>query len=172
MIYLKLLGAILVMISSSLMGVLLSEELQKKIIYYQDFRNLLLYIRSGIEYHRKIIPEILLDASDAMNNLAGQFAKNVGEKLLEGNERFEDLWKQEILNIYGNSEVKKVLNLFIEPGKSLGEMDSKLRIRGIDSGILMLEQQIQQEQLQLLEKCRQKRTLGVLFGLFITIIFI
>lgn len=160
------------MVSSSLMGVIWGEELQKKIVHFQDFRNLLLYIRSGIEYQKKILPEILLEASNSLHNLAGSFAGNIGRELLEGNESFEKLWTREILKVYQKSEAKKELHLLIEPGKFLGQLDSKMRIRGIDAAILMLEQQIQNEQQQLIEQRRQKRTLGVLLGLFITIICI
>lgn len=173
MIYIKLTGAILVILASSLLGISFGEDLKRKIMLLQDFRNLLCIVRSGIEYNCQLIVEILEDAEGLVDGKAGELAGKAASLLLrEEKIDFYEAWKTAVNETYEHTAVKSETSLFLEPGKVMGLMDAKLRISGIDAAISLLDQKIKNEQAAMPEKCYRRKSLGFLFGLFVTIIFL
>lgn len=173
MIYVKLTGAILVILSSSLLGITYGEDLKRRIMLFQEFRNLLCIVRSGIEYSCQLIVEIMEDAKGHVEGKAGELAGEVASLLLmEEKIDFYEAWEKAVRDTYEQTAVKSELSLFLEPGRVMGLMDAKLRISGIDAAIGLLDQKIKNEQAAMPEKCYRRKSLGFLFGLFVTIIFL
>lgn len=173
MTYLKLAGAALVIISSSLLGICFGEDVKKRIVLLQEFRNLLCIVRSGIEYNRQLLPDLLEDAAALVEGEASILARTASE-LLMGDEkiRFYEAWKIAVEEAYAGSVWEKEPDLFYEAGKVMGFMDVKLRISGIDATLATIDEKLQKERSMSGEKCRLRRNLGFLMGLFITIVFI
>lgn len=173
MIHIKLIGAVLIIISSSLLGICYSEELKNKMTLLQDFRNLLCVVRSGIEYNRQMMIEILEDAAKLSDEKAAELAGRVSDALLqEEKTEFYEAWEKAVVETYSVTAAKSEIPLFLEPGKVMGLMDAKLRISGIDATVELLDQKIRNEQAELPEKCYRRKSLGFIFGLFVTIIFL
>lgn len=173
MIYMKLAGAILVILSSSLLGISYSEDLKRRIMLFQEFRNLLCIVRSGIEYSCQLLVEIMEDAGRHVEGKAGELAGEVASLLLmEEKIDFYEAWEKAVKDTYEQTAVQSELSLFLEPGKVMGLMDARLRISGIDAAIELLDQKIKNEQAAMPEKCYRRKSLGFLFGLFVTIIFL
>jgi stage III sporulation protein AB len=170
---LRLVGAVLVLLSSSLLGIVFSEEAKKKITLLCDFRSLLCIIRSGMEYNRQMLPQILSDAVYVTSKEASAFAGYVADGLMmEEKTDFYAVWEEAVEHIYGKSVIREETELLKEAGKIMGLMDLKLRISGIDSAVIRLDDKIRDEQAALPEKCRMRRNLGMIFGVFLIIVFL
>lgn len=173
MTYLKLAGAALVIISSSMLGICFSEDVKNRIVLLQEFRNLLCIIRSGIEYNRQLLPDILEDAAGLVEGEAALLAQTVAGLLMDEERiRFYEAWKIAVEEVYAGSVWEKEPDLFYEAGKVMGYMDVKLRITGIDACLKAVDEKLVKERAMSADKCRLRRNLGFLTGLFITIVFI
>lgn len=173
MMHIKFIGGILVLLSSSLLGMSFSNDVRKRIELMLEFKNLLYIVRSGMEYNRFVLPEIFEGSSGIVKGEASRLARLTADGLMQDEKReFFEIWTDVVAEVYGKTSVGKDLDIFLEAGRVMGILDMKLRISGIDSCIDTLEEKIRSEQVQMPEKCRIRRNLGLLSGLFIIIVLI
>lgn len=173
MTYIKFIGGILVIISSSLLGISFCNDVRKRIELMMEFKNLLYIVRSGMEYNRFVLPEIFEGSAGMVKGEASRLAELTADGLMQDEKReFFEVWTDSVAEVYGKTSVGKDLDMFYEAGRVMGILDMKLRISGIDSCIDALEDKIRSEQSEMPEKCRIRRNLGLLSGLFITIVLI
>lgn len=171
---LKSVGAIMVILSSTAIGFYFSSLLKTRIQELSDLRKTLFILRGDIQYGNTPLPEALQSIARRDKSDLQPFYMQVSTKLsrLEG-ESFQEIWssgvKQCLTETALSNEDKLELNRL---GDNLGHLDREMQVRTIDLYLEILKREIDEATKTMKEKTKLYNTLGVLAGLFITIVMI
>ena len=174
MLVLKVVGCVLVIISCSGMGLYFSECLKTRIEELVELKKIIVLLRGNIRYANTPLSEAL--HSIAMRNQGdfSSFLQWVSSQMEEmsGNTMAE-IWELGVKKYLKNTALSKMdCEELIQFGKSLGYLDKEMQLGTIDLYIASLETEIEES----LKCSRQKiylyNSLGVMGGIFITIILI
>lgn len=167
-------GMFLVFIASSGIGLLYSSMYNKRVDDLIEFKKSLVLMRNEIKFSRTPLIE-------AFESVARKLKSNVSEfyiaiiELLKQNvnqtmEQLDDLSIKKLLaNTYFNEKDKLSIIHFI---KSLGLMDKETQLNHINLQIEELKVTIDQAQNDAKKNSKLYRTLGVLVGIMVIVIFI
>lgn len=166
MISLKNIIIVLVVLISSYIGVLKSKVYINRENEIKNFLNALLILRNKIEYTNMILKDIFKEISEYIY----KDNKNVFERVyrLDGNTRknFEnEILKSEVFL----DEDKSVILDFV---RSLGKLDKLSQIKSIDICYNFLIKNLENAKEEKFKNVKMCKTLGIVIGLVIGIIFI
>ena len=166
MISLKNIIIVLVILISSYIGVLKSKVYINRENEIKNFLNALLILRNKIEYTNMILKDIFKEISEYIY----KDNKNVFERVyrLDGNIRknFEnEILKSEVFL----DEDKSVILDFV---RSLGKLDKLSQIKSIDICYNFLIKNLENAKEEKFKNVKMCKTLGIVIGLVIGIIFI
>lgn len=170
----KVVGCILIILSSTLMGFYCSNELKSRIDDIKEFRKLIVLLRGDIRYGSTPLPEaISAIAKRHEGNFKGFFIK-VSKRLSEhsGN-TFSQVWKEAVdKELLGTALNKKDKSMLIQFGDNLGYLDKEMQMNTLDLFLTQLEDEILELSKTAKEKSYLYNTLGIMAGIFISIILI
>lgn len=114
----KLIGAILVVSSSSALGFYFSNELITRINNLKEIKKILILLRGDIQYANTALPEAIQALSRRHNGVYKRFLKNLSEKLLElKGKSFALIWREGVKkDLYRTSLVKEDYDLLNQLG--------------------------------------------------------
>ena len=166
MISFKNIIIVLVVLISSYIGVLKSKVYINRENEIKNFLNALLILRNKIEYTNMILKDIFKEISEYIY----KDNKNVFERVyrLDGNTRknFEnEILKSEVFL----DEDKSVILDFV---RSLGKLDKLSQIKSIDICYNFLIKNLENAKEEKFKNVKMCKTLGIVIGLVIGIIFI
>lgn len=171
---LRILGILLVMLSSTLAGVYYANIEAFRIKDLREMKKALIILLSEIEYTLTPLPQamdniskridepiskIFSEFSSSLNDKTGQGLGDIWVKILEDN---KDLY-------YFNKEDIDYLKSF---GKTLGYLDKSLQINSIAVTIKYMEEKVEELNVSSLKNKKLYQTLGVLAGMLICIVLI
>ncbi len=170
----KIIGCILVIISSAGVGFYFSSEIRSRIEDLKELRKLVSLLRGDIRYASTPLPEAIHSISRRHNGSFHDFFDFISLQLNElSGLTFSQIWKtateSELMN---TSLTKKDKLLLIQFGETLGYLDKDMQMNTIDLYIAGLEEEIDDLSKTAKEKTYMFRTLGITFGIFITIIMV
>lgn len=174
MIIMKIIGAVLIITSSSAMGFYISSNLKDRIEDMKELKKNILILRGDIRFGNTPLPEAIGSiASRHEGNLAVFFTYIYEELIKLDGIRFFDIWKiavnQKLKDTLLNKSDKEHL---VKLGENLGYLDKDMQINIIDLYIEQLEAEILEASKVLKEKAHLYNTLGVMAGIFVTIIML
>jgi stage III sporulation protein AB len=172
--YTKILGSVLILISSSLIGLYYSKSYIKRSNDLRTFKKALILLRGEINYSLSPMPEALENISKRFDHEIAEFFSSIAEELkLNSGKTLTEVWKkkaEEILKrTYLSSLDIKNIMLFSE---NIGYLDKETQ----NNNINMLIEQVNEEINITVENDNRYnklyKSLGVLVGILIIILFI
>lgn len=170
----SILGATLILLSSSLMGFYYSKSYTRRTNDLCTFKKALILLKGEINYSLSPLPEALEDVGSRFNNEIGEFYKSVSDELkLNSGETLTQVWKkkaEEILKkTYLNSVDIKNIIIFSE---NIGYLDKETQNNHINLLIEQINEEIKTSTQNDHKYNKLYRSLGVLAGIFIIVILI
>jgi stage III sporulation protein AB len=174
LVVIKVIGCILIITSSAGMGWYFSSELKNRISDLRELKKIIFLLRGDIRYANTPLPEAVQALSIRHDGKYKKFLNNISEKLNElGGISFCDIWKEAVLKDLENTSLgKKDLANLAQFGENLGYLDKDMQINTIDLYLSQIEDEIKDLSKNVKEKSYLYNSLGVLGGIFITIIML
>jgi stage III sporulation protein AB len=170
----KIIGCILVIASSTGMGFFFSSEMRGRIDDLKELRKLIGLLRGDIRYANSPLPEAISSITRRHSGRFDNFFNNVSVKLHElSGLTFSDIWKKATeVELANTSLTKKDKLQLIQFGESLGYLDKDMQMNTLDLYLSQLEDEITELTKSVKEKSYLYNSLGIMVGIFITIIMI
>lgn len=170
----KILGAGMVILSTTAYGWIMSRELQKRLLELKEIKKIMFLLKGEIGFGMTPILE-------AAGNIAGRCGEVLGgilRKLEAQNDKVKegslgDIWKKVFEKGLADTHLsEREKERLILLGDSLGLRDTQTQINALDSYIDELDESIEELVKVLPTKTRLYRSLGVMLGIIITIIMV
>lgn len=173
-VWLKAAGACLVVISCGALGRSAAIRLRERRRFLETMKRLVICLRGEILYGNASLPVSLSRAGGRSEEPAGRFFRELGKSLEEENgtgieEIWERLARQKLSGCALEAEDWEELLRF---GKNLGYLDRDMQDRTIQMYLEELERAAAAIRSEETEKCRLFWGLGILSGLFLTVILL
>ncbi len=174
MIYIKILGCILILASSAGIGFFFSGELRNRIADLKELKKLIFLLRGDIRYANTPLPEAVQAMSVRHDGKYKHFLTVIAQRLNElGGVSFCSIWKNAVEKELGKTSLsKKDLADLGQLGENLGYLDKEMQINTLDLFISQVEEEITDLSRNVKEKSYLYNSLGVLGGIFITLIML
>ncbi|BCK00533.1 stage III sporulation protein AB [Anaerocolumna chitinilytica] len=172
--FIKMLGCILILISSAGMGMYFSGELKGRIQDLKELRRILNLLRGDIRYANTPLPEAVQALTVRHDGKYRKFLQMVADKLNElGGVSFAAIWSESIGKGLENTSLSKkdLLNL-VQFGENMGYLDKEMQLNTIDLYLTQIEEEIKELSKNVKEKTYMYNTLGILGGIFLTIVML
>lgn len=170
----KLFGAILIMVSCSYSGWFLGNSLSVRRSLIRNIHTAVLQLKATVRHERTALPDAFVRIGERTSGPVGELFRSAGIRLnrYEG-ESIEQVWSRGIEEFLGQTAMTDSdRERLCELGTCLGLLDAKLQeelllvyARELEGGIALLNEEIRR-------KTGFYRAMGVLTGLFITLILI
>lgn len=170
----KIIGCILVIASSTGMGFFFSSEMRCRIDDLKELRKLIGLLRGDIRYASTPLPEAISSIHRRHSGRFDNFFQYISIRLQElSGLTFSDIWKSATEKELSNTSLTKKdkLNL-IHFGENLGYLDKDMQMNTLDLYLSQLEEEIVDLSKSVREKTYLYNSLGIMAGVFITIIMI
>jgi stage III sporulation protein AB len=172
--FIKILGCVLILSSSTGMGLYFSSELKGRIQDLKELRRILTLLRGDIRYANSPLPEAVQALSVRHDGRYKKFLTMAAERLSEyGGVSFCEIWKESVAKGLENTSLsKKDLQSLSGFGDNLGYLDKEMQLNTIDLYLSQIEEEIKELSKGVKEKTYMYNTLGILGGIFLTIIML
>lgn len=170
----KVLGAILVLCSSTAIGFYFSSILKSRLEDLKEIKKYFLILKGDIRYGKTPLPEAIKELAERSEGNFHLFFLNLEERMsrLDG-EPFQLIWEQGITKDLKNTSLTKEDKMCLtRMGNNLGYLDQDMQLNTIDLYVSQLELTIKELYTGIGEKTRLYKTMGIMAGLFLTIIMI
>ncbi len=170
----KLLGGLLISCGGFLLGGRAVGRMKKRVRDMQELRRVLHYLRAEIEYtaaplqiaFQHIAGKGREPYATWLGTLAGKMQERQGRS-------FEALWEASLAEMMNHSGLtKKELSLLLDLGQSLGYLDVKQQLGGIDLCDALLGQELSQLGNSLQERTKTVWSICTLGGLMLVLILL
>ncbi|NLJ90902.1 MAG: sporulation protein [Clostridiales bacterium] len=170
----KLIGAVLVISSCSMLGFYFSSELKTRIDNLKELKKLLILLRGDIEFANTPLPEAVQTLSKRHDGTYKEFLENISKQLLDlKGESFASIWKKGVKEyLMHTSLVKEDYALLNQLGDSIGYLDKTMQINTLDLYLEQIDRTISELSESVKERTHLYNSLGIMGGIFITIILL
>lgn len=174
MIITKLIGVLLTISSSAAIGIYFSTEVRSRLAELIELKKTILFLRGDIKYAMTPLPEAIQSIAKRQEGKLKGFYNHVAENLnLKEGISFREIWESSVKTELTNTSLNKKDKTFLgQLGENLGYLDKEMQLSTIDLYITQLEAEIEEASKTLKEKTHLYNCLGIMFGIFITIIII
>ena len=155
------------------LGIIKAWELKERAVLLEDYRKMLLQLKSRINYFREPITTVLETEGEKGRSRAIMLLNEIGAELKEKNAEIDRIWSQNVDKIYKHTPLTSDdMEIIRYPGKFLGQTDCDNQ----QSGFIYMEEKLaaQIDEAEII--CRVKgplyRRLGFFAGGLAAIIFI
>lgn len=171
---LKWIGSTIILLSSTLIGFKLAEQVKERVLILQDFKTSLLMLQTEIQFTLTPLVEAFENVSSNMHGKVKSFFLYISNQLSERNGRtVEEIVYQGIQDLFTQVKLKKEdVEPILQLSKSIGGSDVEGQVRSIQLCIEYLEQRIRQASYEREKSEKMYQTLGVLSGISIVIVLI
>ncbi|CUH93281.1 stage III sporulation protein AB [Herbinix luporum] len=174
MLFTKIMGCILIIFSSSLMGFYFSSQLKCRINDMKEFKKLIVLLRGDIRYGNTPLPEAISSIARRHEGNFKDFLTKVSDRLSErlGN-TFSEIWTEAVEGeLHDTSLSKRDKYQLIQFGENLGYLDKEMQMNTLDLFLAQMEEEIYELSKTVKEKTYLYNSLGIMAGIFISIIMI
>ena len=171
---LKIIGCILVIASSTGIGFYYSTEMKNRIEDLKELRKLIGLLKGDIRYANTPLPEAISVLARRYKGSFHSFFQHASTKLQElSGQTFSQIWKtaveQELIN---TSLSKKDKAQLISFGDNLGYLDKDMQMNTFELYLSGLEDELAELSKTVKERAYLYNSLGIMAGVFISIIMI
>ena len=168
----KLIGAILVLISAYAIGSLLALQVKEQEKWLKDIKTALFLLTGELEYRQVPLPDALSIIGKRHGGRIASFFQTLSEELAQ-NEGFslQELWKKEAVTALKDAPLSKAQKEeFSDLGLYFMETDKETRRNSLEFYLKRLEEEIVNLRETGKDKAYLCRTLGMLGGIFLLIL--
>lgn len=171
---LKLLGAILVITSSAGIGLYLSSMTRGRLSDLKEFKKNIVILRGDIRYGSTPLPEAIETVGYRCNDNFKPFFEGINEDLRkQDGSSFCQMWDKATKEYMGQTYLNQKDKANISKlGDNLGYLDKEMQVKTIDLFLEQMELEITEATDTIKDKTRLYNMLGVLGGIFVTIVLI
>lgn len=174
MIYIKIIGIILVILSGSGIGFYMSNECSERFSQLIELKKIIVLIRGDIKYANTPLIETIDNIALRIDNIFKSFFIKVSSDLKDfSGITFKEVWEnavdKELLNTSLSKTDKQLLKKMSE---NLGYLDKEMQINTLDFCLEQLGQAINEAEKEKKDKGRIFKCLGVMGSIFLVIILI
>lgn len=172
--YFKILGCILVISSTWSIGHYFSSNYQKRVADLKEFKSNIIFLRGDIRHASTPLPEAIYSIAIRNKGNFEEFFAYTSKKLNEyPGVSFCDVWSESaLLNLNSTGLHQKDINNIILFGENLGYLDKNMQISFLDLYIEQLDNEINELLLNVTKKTYMFNSLGLMVGIFISIIML
>lgn len=169
---LKIIGMIVLITSGALMGYSLCDDYIERIQCLEAVKKALIILRGEIKHNNSSICEALENIT-VSNRLIMSFIKKVVKEYKNMNGSLWEAWKKGVTENLEQSPLKnEEINIIRDFGRNLGITDRETQMKNIDECMKEMDGCITGLKGEKKEKCKLYKMLGVLSGLFISIMLL
>lgn len=171
---LKMIGAVLTITSCSALGFYFSNELNLRIRQLRELKKYMIILRGDIRYGGTPLPEAIGNLARRSPGTFKKFLSRVSGELYEsGGGTFQDIWGKCVWSELKNSSLTEMdKENMIRFGENMGYLDREMQLSTIDLYLNQLEEEISEQTSVARERTKLYNVLGIMAGIFITIIMI
>lgn len=170
----KLMGAVLLFFACSGLGFLQSRRCQGRVMQMGELIRIAGFLKGEISFAVSTLPEAMERISEKTENPFSDFLHILSEKMKRySGENFSYILKEQIdINLKDSFLEKEDLADFYQAICNLGYLDKDMQIHILDQYRKEQEEKVVRLRMQLPEKVKLCRSLGVMAGLFLVILLI
>ncbi len=170
---LKFVGFLLVLVSTTLIGVYFGSKESFRVMDLREFKKALIILKSEIEYLNSPLLEAMQNVSVKTQVPINQIFIDMSKKMFcLGDDDIYTVWKESVSNNIKKTYLKNDdIDLFLGFGKCLGHHDKKLQINNIRFAIEQIDERIEILNKEALKSKKMYNSIGILSGILICIIF-
>lgn len=174
MLIIRIVGCIMIVTASAGMGFFFSGELRNRIMDLKELKKLIFLLRGDIRYANTPLPEAVQALSFRHDGKYKPFLTKIAERLIElGGVSFCTIWKEAVTKELENTSLnKKDLANLGQLGENLGYLDKDMQINTLDLYLSQIEEEINELSKGIKEKSYIYNSLGIMGGIFITLIML
>lgn len=170
MVVIKLIGGVLIVIASSLIGFIKARDFEKRTAELRDIINALQILESEICYKSNILRDALLNCSEAISDNIAIIFKCASELLKNRNMTSDEAWNEALnINAKKTSLKEEDIQILLRLGGSLGTSDYEGQVKNIGFIIKQIEGQIVKADADCIKYQAMYRKLGLLGGVAVVI---
>jgi stage III sporulation protein AB len=156
------------------MGFYCSNELKSRISDLKELRKLILLLRGDIRYANTPLPEAICSIAKRHEGGFEDFFTKISERLsAHSGNTFSQIWKEAVeTELLRTSLNKKDKSALVNFGDNLGYLDKEMQMNTLELFLTQLEDEIAELSKTAKEKSYLYNTLGIMAGIFISIILI
>ena len=172
--FIKITGCVLIISSSSGMGFLLANDIRRRMEDLKSAKTIALLLRGDIRYAHTALPEALENVAKRHEGRLSPFLKRVAKELHQYNGvSFTQVWKLAMEEELKNTSLSKGDKVsLLQFGEQLGYLDKDMQINHIDWYLSQVEEDMKEISSEAKDKMRLYKSLGVLFGILVTILIL
>ncbi len=172
MLLIKIIGCILVIVSTTGMGFFFSGELRNRVDDLKELKKIIVLLRGDIRYARTPLPEAISAIEKRHEGRFKVFLEDISLRLQElSGQTFAQIWKEAVEKDLEDTSLGKKDKLDLTHfGENLGYLDKEMQMNTLDLYITQLEAEISELTGSLKEKTYLYNTLGLMAGVFISIV--
>lgn len=170
----KATGTFLIILATTLMGIEASRSAQNQYMQMLHLQKLIYRIRSEIQYKRAYLEDAFLFVGKSEEEPYRSWLLQMGKELeSRDNKQISQIWKEQTKRWISSVGLpKKEYHLLMELGKNMGMEDLEMQVKSLD---LFLEELIHgMDELRpvIKNKIRLYHCLGVMSGVFLSVLLI
>ncbi|MFW5981205.1 MAG: stage III sporulation protein SpoIIIAB [bacterium] len=171
--YIKLIGATLILFSGTSIGWILSNIYINRIKELKELQLALSILETEISYGQTVLPEALKKTSKLINKSFEELFYDSAEKLKKSRQdSFAEIWEQQIKKYNRKCDLNQQdLEILINWGQQIGCSDLESQIKINQLALKRLEQQEEKAHEIARKKVKIVRYAGVLISLMVIILF-
>ncbi len=172
-IWMRIGGAVCTVAGASGFGLWMAGQYRQRLAKLEQLRQMIFLLKGQILYANATLQEAFEAVGNRTEGDLARLFLNVADRTAsrEG-ESFCDIWKGEVFLLKNSVLTKSDMQALAALGEHLGFLDRDMQERTILLYLEQLDLQIQQLRDQKQERCRMYSSLGVMGGLFLTVLLI
>lgn len=172
--WIRLLGAVCVIGAGALGGGLMGRQLRMRQERLTDGKRAVELLQAQIRSTGMPLPEALRQTGEHTGNAYGQAFSEIAERLLEyTGEPVSVIWEEVVFRRLDSACMKEQdIRQFASLGEQLGLADRKLQENILQRYVTYADGELQVLNGEVAQKCRLYRNLGILLGVFMTLILL
>ena len=170
----KLFGALLVLLSCTSIGLYFSCLVRGRVTDLRAIKKDITILRGDIKYGNTTLPEALGALSRRNTDNFKEFFSGIEKDLLDANgTSFATIWDMATREYLKNTYMKQQdLEQLKTLGENLGYLDKEMQLKTIDFYVEQLDHELEDSIGTMKEITRLYNMLGILSGLFLTVVLI
>ena len=171
----KIVGIILIIASTTMLGIKLSDNLRYRIEDLEELKKLMIMLRGEIMYNVACVSEGIRRIKPKSARVFNKMLDKVIEELAEHNGKaFTDIWREGIneLDKSSHSFIKNDIDRLIQFGNDFGSAHKDIQLKSFDMYIEELENTISDARKKNTENSKMYKSLGILGGFVIVILIV
>lgn len=169
----KIIGATLVIISTSAVGLNVAASIEKRINELKELRKILMLLRGEIDFDVLGAQSAFKEIADKVKDPYKKFLLDISGEIQEAKEdSFCKIWEKNLNTLTEKIKDEEDINRLKSFGHDFGYRHKEVQISAIDLYINELDLKIDELRENMDAKMKVYRTIGIMTGLFLVLILV